>query len=399
MSNEANLTEHHLVDLIWEGDLDAYGPRSSRQPLRYTAYVPGPVAERSWSLPSDLAALLTQAEQACTRLEAEADRVGLDTVARQLLRTDAVASSRIEGLVLSNRRLAKALASGSSDLTAQSVLRNVAAVEHAYAFALKPQPFTTETLTGIHRELFEGTPSASLGGSLRTSQNWIGGGNTSPIRAEFVPPPASEVLALTDDLAAFCNRTDLPPLLQAAIAHSHFETIHPFADGNGRTGRALVGMILIRRGVCIRVVPPVSLVLAANSDSYIAGLTSWRFGNPLDWIEFFARAVSEAARAMESLGRNIHDLQEQWALSAGQPRQGSAARMLIDALPTVPVLSLSTACEVTGLSDEACRRALNRLADAGVLNETTAGKRYRVWEAAGLFGLLDQIERGVDGDR
>jgi Fic family protein len=157
-------------------------------------------------------------------------------------------------------------------------------------------------------------------------------------------------------------------------------------------------MILIRRGVCIRVVPPVSLVLAANSDSYIAGLTSWRFGNPLDWIEFFARAVSEAARAMESLGRNIHDLQEQWALSAGQPRQSSAARMLIDALPTVPVLSLSTACEVTGLSDEACRRALNRLADAGVLNETTAGKRYRVWEAAGLFGLLDQIERGVAGD-
>jgi len=100
---------------------------------------------------------------------------------------------------------------------------------------------------------------------IRSEQNWIGGAASSPRDAEFVPPPPELVPDLLDDLCAFCNREDVPASVQAGIAHAQFETIHPFADGNGRVGRALIHVVLRRRALAPRYVPPVSLVLAADA--------------------------------------------------------------------------------------------------------------------------------------
>lgn len=391
----ANLTPHRLVMREWSPDLSALGSRAARRRRTFQAYVPEPVADRDWQVSSTLAEALVRGERACTVLEAHTAEVGLDTVARQLLRAESVASSRIEGLVLSNRRLAKASVVPEHDVTARSVLGNVAAVRRAYEWAAGDEPFALTTFTEIHRILFERTPDEPLGGEIRRRQNWIGGDASSPVNADFVPPPAEDVERLVTDLAELCNRTDLPPILQAAIAHAHFETIHPFMDGNGRTGRALIGMLLIRRAVCREVVPPVSLVLAGRSDRYVKGLTSYRLADPADWFEFFAGAVTAAATSAEHLAAAVGELQDRWLEQAGSPRAGSAPRRLIDGLPSHPVLTLGAAVEVTGLSDEACRLALNRLADAGVLRETTAGRRNRVWESVGLFDLLDTMERDL----
>ncbi len=393
MSAKSNLTQHRLVRRDWSPDLAGLGARGTRRPRRYEAYVPDPIAEREWSLSSQLSEIVAAAERRCNDLEGHAASVGLDTVARQLLRAESVASSRIEGLVLSNRRLAKAAAVPAHDVTAQSVIGNVAAVERAYEWARGTDPFDPAIFAEVHEILFAGTRDEPLGGVFRERQNWIGGDASSPANAEFVPPPADEVPALIGDLAAFCNRRDLPPVLQAAIAHAHFETIHPFMDGNGRTGRALIAMVLIRRGVCRSVVPPVSLVLAGRADRYVRGLTNYRLADPDDWFEFFADAVAASAEASEALAGSVRDLQQQWLEDAGTPRAGSAPRRLIDALPAYPVLTLATAIDITGLSDEACRVALNRLTAVGVLRETTAGKRNRVWESVGLFRLLDGLER------
>ena len=390
---EANLTPHRLVRQTWVPDLSALGPRAARRTRTFDAYVPEPIADQGWLASSALAEALALAERACTELEAHTARVGLDTVARQLLRAESVASSRIEGFVLSNRRLAKASVVPEHDVTARSVLGNVAAVERAYAWAAGDGPFMVATFTDLHRILFSGTRDERLGGEIRTRQNWIGGDASSPQDAEFVPPPAENVEGLVADLAEFCNRTDLPPILQAAIGHAHFETIHPFMDGNGRAGRALIGMLLIRRGVCRHVVPPVSLVLAGRADRYVQGLTSYRVADPADWFEFFAGAVTAAATSAARLAAAVRELQERWLGRAGTPRASSAPRRLIEALPTHPVLTLGSAVEITGRSDEACRLALNRLTDAGVLRETTAGRRNRVWESVGLFDLLDRMER------
>jgi Fic family protein len=392
--------DHTEIERLWEPTPDGIGGKRARKPARYRAFIPGEIADYDWTLDSATAEALFEAERRCAELEAQAESVGLDTVARQLLRSEAVASSRIEGLVLSHRRLAKAAAVPSGDLTAQSVLANVAAIEAAYEFAHSSEPFSVEALTRIHARLFESTPQEHWGGVVRDRQNWIGGHATSPVNADFVPPPEGEVRRLLEDLANFCNRLDLPPVLQAAIAHAQYETIHPFMDGNGRAGRALIGMILIRRRVARDVLPPISLILAGDADRYVRGLTSYRYTAELDWIDFFSGAVIRAANSSELLARRVAELKEQWLSAAARPRAGSAPRELIEALPTHPVLTLAAAQSITGLSDEACRRALNRLEDSGVLRETTAGKRNRVWESVGLFDLLDRLEREVgDGRR
>jgi len=199
--------------------------------------------------------------------------------------------------------------------------------------------------------------------------------------------------ALLTDLAAFCNRTDLSPVLQAAIAHAQFETIHPFWDGNGRVGRALIHVILRRRGLVKRFLPPVSLVLAANADSYVKGLTSYRYGDESDWYELFTDALHSAAVESVAFGERVAELQDRWREQAGNPRRGSAAAALIDALPSHPVVNLRAAVEITGASEPAVLRAFGRLEQAGVLRQTTIGRRNRAFECVGLFSLMDDFER------
>jgi Fic family protein len=390
--------DHTELERIWQ-PASGLGSRRAHAPARYRAYVPAEIADRDWTLESGTAEALAEAERACRAIEAHAGAVGLDTVARQLLRSEAVASSKIEGLLLSHRRLAKATAVPESDVNAQSVLGNVAALEAAYELAHSSQRFSLAAFRSIHRRLFEGTPDERLGGMIRTRQNWIGGDATSPVNADFVPPPEGEVERLLVDLAEFCDRTDLPPVLQAAVAHAQYETVHPFMDGNGRAGRALIGMVLIRRRVCDRVLPPVSLILAGDADTYVRGLGAYRYGDEADWFAFFAGATARAATVTETLAARVSDLQGRWIEAAGNPRAGSAPRKLIQALPAHPVLTFRTAQEITGLRREASRRALNRLEEAGVLHETTAGKRNRVWESVGLFDLLDEVEREAGDTR
>jgi len=143
---------------------------------------------------------------------------------------------------------------------------------------------TVQDLVDIHRVLPERAPNATVAGRVRDSQNWIGGNDHNPCGATFVPPPPEEVDRLLEDLCAFVDDETLPPLVQAAIAHAQFETIHPFEDGNGRTGRALVQVVLRHRGLAPAFVPPISVVLARDKDRYVGGLTAsartaWRSGS------------------------------------------------------------------------------------------------------------------------
>ncbi|MGH3062282.1 MAG: Fic family protein, partial [Gaiellaceae bacterium] len=198
--------------------------------------MPEAIADDDFLLSSHVAAAGANAEKACRDLNEDPPAlVNLDALARQLLRAESVASSRIEGLVLSHRRLAKAAFSHDArDLTAQAVLANIAALERAVALGSEVDELTRDHLLEVHRVLFAGSRDEHVGGLLREEQNWIGGAASSPRNAEFVPPPHELVPELLDDLCAFCNRGDIPAVIQAAIAHAQFETIHPFHDGNGR---------------------------------------------------------------------------------------------------------------------------------------------------------------------
>ena len=117
------------------------------------------------------------------------------------------------------------------------MLNNIEAMNWAIEHLSDPKKkITTGDLLDIHQHLLAGTRLDEYAGKIRTEQNWIGGSSYNPCSAAFVPPPHEQVEDLLDDLCAFCNLDSLPAIAQAAIAHAQFETIHPFVDGNGRTG-------------------------------------------------------------------------------------------------------------------------------------------------------------------
>jgi Fic family protein len=397
----SKLKEHsrrgRLIDRRWDARPGALGGRSAKRGFTYQAYLPAEIADDDFLLSSHVAAAAANAEQACRNLNEDPPAlVNLESLARQLLRAESVASSRIEGLILSHRRLAKAAFSPDArDLTAQGVLANIAALERAVALASEVEELTRNNLLEVHRVLFAGGRDAHLGGLLREEQNWIGGVASSPRSAEFVPPPHELVPELLDDLCAFSNRGDIPAVIQSAIAHAQFETIHPFHDGNGRVGRALILIILRRRRIAPRYLPPVSLALAGEADRYIAGLTSWRNGDEDDWYTVFADALYRASAGARAFAGHVAALQHSWIEQAGNPRRNSGPLRLIELLPSQPILNVKVAAQLLGGTEERARQVLLRLEHAGVLRQTTVGRRNRAWECVGLFDLLDRFERDL----
>jgi Fic family protein len=276
------------------------------------------------------------------------------------------------------------------------VAANVSAMEEAIAIGGRSAPVSVDDLLAIHATLMAGD-ERTRPGRVRTEQNWIGGRLGNPSDAAFVPPPQDLVIPLLEDLVRFLARDDLPAVPQAAVAHAQFETIHPFIDGNGRVGRALIHVVLRRRGVADRFVPPVSIVLAARPSAYIEGLTAFREGRVAEWIGSFSQAAGRAAAVSIELADQVAALQANWRQRAGKPRAGSAASRLIALLPALPVLSAPTARTAIGVSQQQTLAALKALASAGVIRQLSAGTYDRQYAAIELFELLAAYEERLVG--
>ena len=399
-----------IVKLRWAPAPVGLGlSRRVRQGCDYEAYVPDPLVGRSFTLHGETAADVADAESAVARLQQEAHTLAdSEAVARLLLRAEAVASSRIEGLEVGGRRLLKAqlahrLGQDSLDVTAVEVLNNIEAMRWATTAALDAERIDVPLLLEIHRRLLAGTHLDELGGRIRTEQNWIGGSSHNPCAAAFVPAPADRVAVLLEDLCDFCNEDRLPAVAQAAIAHAQFETIHPFADGNGRTGRALVHALLKRRGLAPAVLPPVSLVLATWSNDYIAGLTATRPRTTPDtpeavdglnsWIALFAAAVTRAVDDAHGYEQTVRTVQSRWREALGQVRSDAAVIRLIEALPGAPIVTVQSAAALIDRSVQATNHAIAELTRVGILRQTTVGRRNRAFEATDLIDAFTALER------
>ena len=399
-----------LVDSLWEGSAEAHGPRRTRRPCRYQAYVPDGLAAAKLELESDLAADLVDAEVELASFDTRAKASGdLEQLARFLLRAEAVASSKIEGLTIGSRRLARheaKIAHGepSRDETADSVLGNIEAMRMAVDDIAKVPEVSTDHVRALHRALMDRSPNPELGGVVRTTQNWLGGNNFNPCEADFVPPPPEFVEPLLEDLCDFINRDDLPAVVQAGLVHAQFETIHPFADGNGRAGRALIHVTLRRRNAATSFVPPVSLALATNSSGYIGGLTAFRYvGEPgtktaavalSRWLEVFITATRRAVTDAGRLGEDLAALESRWRAAVAS-RQGSTAERALPVLLTNPVITVDDLASLTGVSFQAANTAVTRLVDAGVLTSAGSAARNRLFEARDVFTLLTKYERSL----
>lgn len=380
------------VRVFWEGQAGGFG--ETARSFWFEAYVPEPVAHSDPALSMSDFETVSRAERAVLALGEMPGMTGLEALSRQLLRAESVASSRIEGLLMSNRRLARAVFDPvQTDRTAKEIVGNVVAMERAIDLGASADVVDPEALLDLHATLFRNTEDESRAGRLRDRQNWLGGSSVSPRRAEFIPPPADRVPALIDDLCRFVMRTDLPPVAQAAIAHAQFETIHPFFDGNGRVGRALIHVILRRRGTTTRFAPPFSLVLLANARTYVEGLTLYRDGDVAGWVTRFARALEDSTGLAAALMGSLTDLQASWRAAAGNPRRGSAPERLTQLLVERPVIDIPTASTELDVSYPQAREAVLRLEAAGVLRSITIGRRRnRAWEAPSLLDLLDAFE-------
>jgi Fic family protein len=393
----------------WRADPGSGLPRRDRQLCEYEAYVPDPLVGRQFTLNGDVAADMADAEAAIARLNSTASAlVDTEALARLLLRAECVASSKIEGLEVGPRRLiraeaARVLGDPSGDVTADEVLGNIEAMSWAVNTLATRESITVDGLLEIHGRLLAGTRHERFGGKIREEQNWIGGSNYNPCSASFIPPPHEEVPDLLDDLCTFCNNDSLPAIVQAAIAHAQVETIHPFVDGNGRTGRALIHVILRRRGLAERVLPPISLILATRADDYISGLTATRYRGDATspgahdglnhWIGTFASAASRSVTDAFAFEERVGEVEEAWRERVGRIRADSATARLIRTLPGAPIVTVSGASELIGRSFQQTNEAITRLVAAKVLHQVTIGKRNRAFEASEVVDAFTDLER------
>ncbi len=395
----------------WYANFDGMN-RRDRRGCNYDAYIADSLGGWDPSISGGVAADIADAEAAVRALnDAGTTHVSLEGLARFLLRAESVGSSKIEGLEVAARRLARAeaaiaLGGDADDRVAVEVIGNIAAMTSAVEVAASTARFELGDLLAVHRTLMDNSPTPELGGVVREEQNWIGGSSFNPCSAAFVPPPPEYLPDLLADLLDYVNGDDHSPLVQAAIAHAQFETLHPFADGNGRTGRALIHVVLRRRGLAPTFVPPISLVLATWFDDYVHGLMTFRhLSDPdsaersaaaVEWLHMFATATSRACRDAERYSGEIDEITASWRSKLGRIRANSSTDLLLGVLPGAPIVTVESASKLIGRSKARTTDAVNALAEAGVLRQRNVSRqRYRVFEATAVLDLFTGLERAL----
>jgi Fic family protein len=353
-------------------------------------YIPAEVADFAPALSERI---IRRTEQAIAAVLRTGDREagGLEPAARMLLRSEGVASSNIEGVHADVADVVVAEVDDEVLGAAVAVADDLAAVSEALAH---DGPLTADAFLGWHRRLMRHTDLAPEHvGAWRDRQGWVGGPN--PLLAAFVAAPPDHVDRLMTDLVKFANRRDVDAITQAAVVHAQFETVHPFADGNGRIGRILVGWVL-RRRLGIAVPPPVSVQFARDIGGYLSGLARWRQGDVDQWISWFAETVERSATSSDDLLSTVAQLRGDWRARVRDLRSDAAARRLVDHLIAHPVLNASVAAQLIGSSEQAARTALDALAKRDVLRERTiapnqparTGRPHRWFVAHELLALL-----------
>lgn len=383
--------EHETLRWRPAYDIEMLSSRARRSlPTTYEAAIPVAIAQCDFVLSGALAAEAEDATAAVLNLDSYVSSVlGSDRdiapLRSVLLRSESAASSQIENLTVGARQLAIAELGGAASRNAKLVSGNVRALLAAIRLAGK---LDTASILAMHEALLGGQDPRA--GHWRDTQVWIGSSNLSPAGAVFVPPHPSRVLACLNDLATFLARDDLPVLLHAALAHAQFETVHPFTDGNGRTGRALLQAMLRHGELTRRVTVPISAGLLTDTSSYFAALMAYRDGD----IVPIVRQLCEASRTAALHGRWLVDaLAEtgQGWLETVRPRAGSTGRKLLDVLVGQPAVTVAWVQQHLGVSNTAARRAVEQLATAGILAETSDRRRDRVFVARDVVDILDEF--------
>ncbi|MDO7882578.1 Fic family protein [Protaetiibacter sp. WY-16] len=352
------------------------------------------IAELALALPGSVAASVDESTQELSRFDVYATtRLGIGELAPMaaiLLRTESASSSHIEQITAGARQIALAELGESTAENAALVVRNTHAMEAALRLA---DDLDEAAILQMHAELLADEPDWA--GRYRDSLVWVGGSKYGPRSASHVGPSHEEIPSLIGDLVTFLRRTDLPPLVQAAVAHAQLETIHPFADGNGRTGRALVHAVLRHSGIVARATAPVSAGLLRDTESYFDALTQYRAGDAGPIIETFAAASRFAARSGLQLVDDLHEQVVASSAALDGIRSDAAAHRAVPLLVGQPVLTVRFLQDALQLPERAAFRAIETLVERGVLEDRSGRARGRVYQHPGILAVLDDYAAGL----
>jgi len=307
------------------------------------------------------------------------------------VRKEAVMSSQIEGTQCTLEDVLDPNLESNANRDVADVIKYIKATDYAIN-RLQELPLCNRLIRETHAVLMNGVRGQEkCPGEFRTSQNWIGGEGVSLNKARFIPPHPDDMVVAMSDLEKYMNAPDtLDVLVRASLIHYQFETIHPFLDGNGRIGRLLITLFLLKQKSLTTPALYISYFLKKNRMEYYDRLTLVRTkGEYEQWIKFFLRAVSESAQdAYENIIRlaKLHDEHVARIVALGRARL--TALRLFSYLERNPIMEIKRTAQSLGLSFNTVASAVNRLVDIGILVQSGGDKRYRTFNYKEYLDIL-----------
>lgn len=378
------------------------GPKADRMFTEVRVSVPPMIAELNYAASAEIIGELEAATRDIIALDVSSgDR--LKSLGQFLIRTESVSSSKIESIEADIDDYARALAGIKANDSARSMVAATDAIQEMIGSAGEKGRIDLDDILAAHLVLMKDDASdGRYAGKLRTVQNWIGGSDYTPRGAVHVPPAPDTVEDYMADLIEFANRDDISAVAQSAIVHAQFETIHPFTDGNGRIGRALINAVLRRRGLTSQTVTPLASAMVADRQGYFDLVNSYRLGELTPFVSSVARSAQIASTAARVSAGELEALPAMWATQT-TARAGSSAQAVLRILLDRPVLSAVDAMRMTGGSESSVYSAMDRLEADGIIHEVTNRKRDKVWATTAVLeemtALTERIADAVAEER
>lgn len=358
--------------------------------MEYQAALPLLIAERSVAVPDDLSARISALLVEMARFDVELGQRA-DNVPTMLLRSESSASSQIDRLTSTAQSVALAELYPKASSDARLVVANMIATQRALEL---PAGLSLEGIVEIHDLLLDNSHLENQTNSafekLRQKPVWLGGTSFTPHTALFVPPAFQHVPEYMADLIEFGTRSDLNPVVKAAILYAQFQTVHPFLTANGQTGRALIHHIFRAEGVLSSTLIPVSVGFLHNIYSLINALQSYREGDPLVIIEELVSALELALFVSRVTETSIESLLEDWDSLVGH-RKGSKIRQLPKTLVKQPVVNSAYLADSLGVTQRTATTLILRACEYGMLRHMGKRQRGDFYQSDAIINVLDEI--------
>lgn len=361
--------------------------------MAYKSFVPTPLPPKpSIELTEDMINLLIKANSQLAVLESIATRIpNVELFVPMYVRKEALMSSQIEGAQATLEDVLDPMIEANTNRNVADVVNYIKATEFAIK-RLNELPLCNRLIKETHTVLMEGVRGQEKSpGEFRRSQNWIGSQGSTLKNARYIPPSPDDMIEAMSDLEKYINADDeLDALIRAALIHYQFETIHPFLDGNGRVGRLLITLFLMEKKVLSTPALYISYFLKKNRVEYYDRMTEVRAkGNYEQWVTFFLRALLESAEdATATIDELIALHDKNAAVISGMGRAAKNAMLVFKYLEANPIIEIRKTAEALSITFNTASSAIKRLADAGILVQTTNASRNRTFAYEDYLSIL-----------